>query len=866
MLLPNNYSNTKPNKCYDIDDTNNSKDIIKKNDDISINFEITENIIKTGITQIYIERNILHFVINERIGCIVILQNNKQSIEKLCKVIRNKLTKKLESSTISEQTLEQALDDIESQVVKYRDEIFLCQNRPDANNGDQLENAFNVNFLNDVKKLRSQFQEASEPYKEWQSKVAEKYEDLEKIFKKYYPEAWIFMEFCLTVKSILNVMDFTLPFMGVIVAPPSSMKTMVIHLFRKYIHVFYTDGFTPSSLISHNAALNEEQLQKVDMLPKMKGKLVLTPELALFFTGKEEDLQKTMGIITRILDGHGLENDSGAHGHRKYGDTMFVWLGAAVEIPFRVWKLLGTLGHKIYFIRPNIQKKTVSDLKRIAKNNNFSSINKEIEEKLLDYLKVFDAAPEIEGRTRLENNVIKIRWNEEEEGEQDKALEYIAQLANLLAPLRGDVYVSQSKFTKHKSNYSNENNESNNEQNGNYYQQPHQVEGQDYDTDFPVIEDASRAVILLRNLAIGHAISQGRNSLSIQDVPIAVKVALSTAPVRRVRLLDLLLKSETGELTTSQICKELSISQPVVTRTMREFEALRIGEISTVSDYSNSELKIRLNSEYDWFRTKEFLDLKQDYVPYDKKSNKNYECDTQSIDDNDFENETVQSFINEYDTIETVEPCDNNNNYCHKFNDNSSPQAQQKHDGDLDDGLSKCRYSKENSEKFLPIKEDNTENLSCNPIKTWGISDIQNIGKITEPLSGSESNEHVTRSHSEEKEEENQIQYQISPTITDTDGIKYTALQEILKVIQLSRGSIMAVNYAIGSVCKNNETVRNYLGDKLTSRENRNVRDLVLNVIRHPNVKIIKNKPQLLVKWFESNNDSLTNSKKGETV
>lgn len=829
-------------------------------------FKVTENISNLGIQNIVHDRGILQFTFNDQTKCSVFFSRNKSLTQKLCNNIRKKIVKKLKSTIDDSKVLEKGLSDIENQIIYYRDELFGLSNSFSDSNTNHPNTDFSTKYYEEVEKLRSQFQEASEPYKEWQSKVAEKYEDLEKIFKKYYPEAWIFMEFCLTVKSILNVMDFTLPFMGVIVAPPSSMKTMVIQLFRKYIHVFYTDGFTPSSLISHNAALNEEQLQKVDMLPKMKGKLVLTPELALFFTGKEEDLQKTMGIITRVLDGHGLENDSGAHGHRKYGDTMFVWLGAAVEIPFRVWKLLGTLGHKIYFIRPNIQKKTVSDLKRIAKNNNFSSINKEIEEKLLDYLKVFDAAPEIEGRTRLENNVIKIRWNEEEEGEQDKALEYIAQLANLLAPLRGDVYVSQSKFTKHKSNYSNENNESNNEQNGNYYQQPHQVEGQDYDTDFPVIEDASRAVILLRNLAIGHAISQGRNSLTLQDVPIAVKVALSTAPVRRVRLLDLLLKSETGELTTSQICKELSISQPVVTRTMREFEALRIGEISTVSDYSNSELKIRLNFEYDWFRTKEFLDLKEDFVPYDQKSNKNYECDTQSIDDNDFENETVQNSIDKAHTIETVEPCDNNNNYCHTFKDNSSPQAQQKHDGDLDDGLSKSRYSKENSEKSLPIKEDKSENLCCNPIKTYGISNIQNTKKITEPLSGSETFEHVTLSHAEEKEEENQTQYQISPTITDTDGIKYTALQEILKTIQLSHGSVIAINYAIESVCKNNETVRNYLGDKLTSRENRNVRDLVLNVIRHPHIKITKNKPQLLVKWFESNDDSLNNSKKGESV
>ena len=63
-------------------------------------------------------------------------------------------------------------------------------------------------------------------------------------------------------------MDFTLPFMGILVAVPSSLKTMVIQLFRKYPSTFYTDSFTSRSLVSHNAALSEEQLQKIDMLPK----------------------------------------------------------------------------------------------------------------------------------------------------------------------------------------------------------------------------------------------------------------------------------------------------------------------------------------------------------------------------------------------------------------------------------------------------------------------------------------------------------------------------------------------------------------------------------------------------------------------
>ena len=176
---------------------------------------------------------------------------------------------------------------------------------------------------------------------------------------------------------------------------------------------------------------------------------------------------------------------------------MFVWIGAVVEIPFRVWKLLGTLGHKIYFLRPPLSKKTVPELKRIAKSNNFSAINKEIEEALLDYLKTFDAAPEIEGRIKIENDIVKIKWNEEKEGEQDKALEYLARLANLLAPLRGDVYVSPSKPLNRKANYNVEDTNSSHGEQQQKQQPLYQLEGQDYDTDIPIIEDPSRAVTLI---------------------------------------------------------------------------------------------------------------------------------------------------------------------------------------------------------------------------------------------------------------------------------------------------------------------------------------------------------------------------------
>ncbi len=64
---------------------------------------------------------------------------------------------------------------------------------------------------------------------------------------------------------------------------------------------------------------SEEELSKIDMLPKVKDKHFLTPELAPLFTTDEKDLLQIWGTITRIADGNGLASDSGAHGHRQYG-------------------------------------------------------------------------------------------------------------------------------------------------------------------------------------------------------------------------------------------------------------------------------------------------------------------------------------------------------------------------------------------------------------------------------------------------------------------------------------------------------------------------------------------------------------------
>jgi hypothetical protein len=97
---------------------------------------------------------------------------------------------------------------------------------------------------------------------------------------------------------------------------------------------YYTDDFSPKAWVSHTTSVNsQEELEAIDMLPKIRNRQFLTPELATLFNLKEDDLRLALSRITRIADGHGFASDSGVYGHRAYGDTMFAWLGAVVDIP-----------------------------------------------------------------------------------------------------------------------------------------------------------------------------------------------------------------------------------------------------------------------------------------------------------------------------------------------------------------------------------------------------------------------------------------------------------------------------------------------------------------------------------------------------
>ena len=402
------------------------------------------------------------------------------------------------------------------------------------------------------------------------------------------------------------------------------------------------------------------------MLPRIKDKVLLTPELSPLFTGKEEDIREQFGIITKVLDGKGYISESGVHGQRGYhGTYMFTWIGAGVDIPHYIYKFLSTIGFKIYFLRLPRTEITTDDLAdQLLNEKPFGEKINEVEKLLLEYLNWFEICPLSIGL----QNLAKIEWDRSEEDRN--IIKTIAELAILLAHLRGDVYVSKSDDFM-----SFENNEQEKQQQ--QQQQQQQYQPKEFIHGIPKIEDPSRAVQQLYNLARGHALSHGRNYITIEDIGIVLKVVLSTGSIERVLILDLLIAHQ-GELTTSQITTSMRISNHTAKRTMTEFKGLELVDMDRVGDNSNSEYKITLKPKFKWFLTDEFKKLRDGFKPIDNKEFLHKRKSAGTKIPPVLDETQKQLFQEEESSSESTTTPNNDNNDAHRGGNGSSKEDDKK--------------------------------------------------------------------------------------------------------------------------------------------------------------------------------------------
>jgi len=370
-------------------------------------------------------------------------------------------------------------------------------------------------------------------------------------------------EICASVIVQLLLNDVSNPFALALVDVPSSGKTITLNFFDVPHLAYTTDNFTPASFVSHASNVKREELANVDMLPRIRFRTLIVRDLAPIFGVKEDELLKTIGILTRALDGEGLETDSGVHGKRGYkGDWLFMLLAGTTPIPPRVFKVMGTLGSRLFFLALHSNTKSYDEL--IAQNRGTARREKEgICRKATDSIL----------RTLWAANPSGVNWNKD--GDSEDCLRVIARCAELLAALRGTIQMWQSE---HDGSVS------------------HSV---------PIIEQPDRINCLLYNLARGHALLCGRIQLATADLAPVLEVTFDSAPTIRSKVFRSLLE-QNGTLKTGHVEKLLRCSKPTALKEMEALAVLGVAEKTEAEpEYGRPEHELRLAEKFQWSTTDE---------------------------------------------------------------------------------------------------------------------------------------------------------------------------------------------------------------------------------------------------------------------
>jgi hypothetical protein len=369
-------------------------------------------------------------------------------------------------------------------------------------------------------------------------------QDLRAIVEGQFPGYWPAVTAGLATTATVLLKGAN-PTAMIYVGGPSCGKTTVANFFSRAEVVvadgdithelFYrSDGFTPAAFVSQAANVAKKDLDNVDLLPRIKNKVLVTVELAPIFRGKDDDLTKTFAVITRVLDGQGLQTDSGTHGRRGYdGEYLFGWIGCTTPFRGNVWRIMGQLGSRLFFFPMDEGRDvTVADL-----------VDGDSGPRYAERLAICShAVGSFLSRLFEEHGGVRsVRWDAD--GDPREVKKWIAKFATALARLRSEP-VRESEF-------------------GEYIAEK--------------TEQPRRAYAVLSNLARAHAVLYGRTTLTDADLRLVASVAIGTMPTSRRRVFRALMLQEHRLMTVSDVMAVLGVTaEETAKKVMEDMDALGV--------------------------------------------------------------------------------------------------------------------------------------------------------------------------------------------------------------------------------------------------------------------------------------------------
>lgn len=394
------------------------------------------------------------------------------------------------------------------------------------------------------------------------------------VIQSQFPDLVFPAEICASIVCQILIHEITNPFAMVLVGVPSGGKTICVNFFDAIDELTYaTDKFTPASFVTNASNVKREKLDELDLLPRIKHKAFLVRDLATLFSKRDDDLNECLGILTRVLDGEGLSTDTGIHGRRNLsGDYLFMMIAASTPLPSRIWRMMGSIGSRLFFYSMKCRQKNEYELVAQLKDTAFKQ-------------------KELICRNATKNLLYTL-WSKHHEGivwnrndDSETVLEVIVRCAKLLTRLRGVVSIWK-------------------EQTGSRNET-------EVDYTPAVVENPDRVGILFYNLCRGHAVATGRTQIATEDLKLIVALAIDSAPPTRARLFHALV-AHNGRITTSQIEKELECQKRAALKEMRTLQALGVCSVFETKPErgGQTEFELRLVPEFEWFLSPEYLGVR----------------------------------------------------------------------------------------------------------------------------------------------------------------------------------------------------------------------------------------------------------------
>ena len=399
--------------------------------------------------------------------------------------------------------------------------------------------------------------------------------EAKQVIETQFPGYWKPTEACLATVAQLKIQGISNCFLLIFIGSPGCRKTTMLSWFNKLTFgkqelSYQSDSFTPKAFVSNFAAVQKEKLKDIDLLPRLKGKVFLTPDLTTLFNDPIDTVRSNFGNLTRILDGQGFRTDTGVFGQRGYegfeGSYVFHWLAGIANVPHAVWALFGNMGPRTYYWQiPEKRNITVEQVTAHLREDfpTKSNLCRQEVYKVVNHL--WEQYPE------------PVVW--EKNKDEEEAITTIAKLALLLPKLRGTIeYQYESEEDESLDNYTH-----------------------------PIIEEPWRCNQILYNITRGRALVHGRTYITKADLPMMIKIALNSAMPERVELLAMLI-DRNGQANTKQLCDYRNISPKIALRTMKSLRIVGLVDMINVDSGTKGQpmKAITLKDEHKWLLSEEF--------------------------------------------------------------------------------------------------------------------------------------------------------------------------------------------------------------------------------------------------------------------